>query len=62
MRSTTPTLHCDGDDCDNWDVDFYEASVHSVDGVRVTAATRAPGWTSTDTTDLCAECAVEVAP
>jgi hypothetical protein len=55
MRSTTPTIHCDGDDgeCGRWDVDWYEATASTVSGVRITATTRAPGWTSTDDSDLC---------
>jgi len=58
MRSTTPTLHCDGEDgfCGTMSIDYYETGASVADGVRLTATTRAPGWTSTDDTDLCPEC------
>lgn len=55
MRARTLTVHCDADDgyCGNWDVDYYEATASSVDGVRVTKDQRAPGWRCTDDEDLC---------
>ena len=57
MRSSTPTLHCDARDgfCAAWDVDYYEATASTVNGVRITREQRAPGWTSTDAEDLCPE-------
>lgn len=55
MRSTTPTIHCDAEDCDIWDVDHYEAVASSVDGVRITHAVRSPGWRSDELRDLCPE-------
>lgn len=56
MRSHTPTLHCDADlDCPEWSVDYYEITASTVDGVRITTTERAPGWLSTDGTDLCPE-------
>lgn len=59
-RSETPTLHCDSEDgCSNWDVDYYETTASSVDGVRVTKDQRAPGWRCTDDEDMCAEHATE---
>lgn len=56
MRSQTPTLHCDGDDCDNWSVDYYAITAHAVDGVRINLQERAPGWVTSDDEDLCPEC------
>lgn len=56
MRGQTPTLHCDAEDgfCGTWDVDYYEATASSVNGVRVTEKERAPGWSVTaDGQDLC---------
>lgn len=57
MRSTTPTLHCDGEDggCGTWDVDYYACAVSSVNGVRITKTTRAPEWRSTESGDFCPE-------
>lgn len=57
MRGRTPTIHCDGDDglCGAWDVDNYEATVSTLDGVQITAERRAPGWVSTDFEDFCPE-------
>jgi hypothetical protein len=53
-RSDMPALFCDADDgCDDWAVDFYAATASSVGGVKITAAARAPGWTSTPDGDLC---------
>ena len=50
MRGQTPTLHCDAEDgfCGTWDVDYYAATVSTVNGVPITEAERAPGWTVTD--------------
>lgn len=61
MRGSVPTIHCD--ECQAaWDVDNYEANVTAVNGVRVTAEQRAPGWTSTpDGRDVCPECAPKLA-
>lgn len=55
MRGQTPTLHCDAEDgfCGAWDVDDYEATASSVDGVAITSTERAPGWRCTDDEDLC---------
>lgn len=55
MRGTAPILTCDAEDgfCGNWEVDHYETGASRVDGVRVTATERVPGWTSTDTEDFC---------
>lgn len=58
MRGRTPTLHCDAEDgfCGSWDVDYYEATVSSINGVPVTDTERAPGWTSTkEGEDFCPE-------
>lgn len=57
MRGRTPTLHCDADygECGAWDVDYYEANTSTVNGVRITATTRAPGWVSTKLEDFCPE-------
>lgn len=56
MRGSTPTLHCDG--CgDVWDVDYYEATASTVNGVKITATERAPGWTVTAAgEDHCPSC------
>lgn len=61
MRSQTPTLHCDAEHgfCESWDVDYYEASASTVDGVKITSERRAPGWVSTNLTDLCPQHAAE---
>lgn len=50
-----PTLHCDGNDgfCGAWAEDHYEMYAASVDGVKITSTKRAPGWASTEHTDLC---------
>lgn len=63
MRGSTPTLHCDAEDglCGSWDIDYYDAGVSSVSGVRITAQRRAPGWVGTDDRDLCPEHSGEVA-
>ena len=56
MRDRMPVLYCDGDEgeCNAWERDFYEMTAHSVDGVRITATERAPGWQSTkDDRDFC---------
>lgn len=58
MRGRTPTLHCDGEDgdCGAWDVDYYTATVSTINGVPVTQEHRAPGWFSTrDDYDYCLE-------
>jgi hypothetical protein len=57
MRSHTPTLHCDADDgdCGTWDVDYWATDASSVNGVRITAESRSPGWLTTDEADLCPE-------
>ena len=57
MRFHVPTIHCDGDEgsCDAWAVDNYEGTASTVDGVRITRQVRAPGWVSTEATDLCPE-------
>lgn len=61
MRGRTPTLHCDAEDglCGTWDVDYYEETVSTVNGVQVTEEQRAPGWHNTKLTDLCPEHAKE---
>lgn len=61
VRGHTPTIHCDGDDgfCGTWDVDHYESGASAVGDVRITDTERAPGWRSTDLTDLCPEHAAE---
>lgn len=50
-------LYCDAEDgfCGAWDLDYYEATVSSVNDVPVTAEQRAPGWTSTNLDDFCPE-------
>lgn len=55
MRGETPTIHCDAEDgyCGAWDVDYYESSADAVNGIRVTAKERSPGWYSTDMEDFC---------
>lgn len=53
MRSQLPTLHCDADDCHEWEVDDYEITTHSVNGIRITREQRALGWTNTDLDDFC---------
>jgi hypothetical protein len=55
MRGQTPTIHCDAEDglCGNWDVDNYETTASTVNGVRITAQERAPGWKNSDDEDLC---------
>lgn len=57
MRGRTPTLHCDAEDglCGTWDVDYYEATASSVNGVTITETERAPGWVSTKLEDFCPE-------
>lgn len=59
MRSQIPTIHCDGQDgfCTNWEPDYYEQTASSVDGVKITATTRYPGWVSSESADLCPDCA-----
>lgn len=59
MRGRSSTLHCDGENgfCGTWDLDYYEATVSSVNDIPVTTTERAPGWTSTpDGDDFCPEC------
>lgn len=56
MRARTPTIHCDGDYCDNWSVDFYEANASTVNGYRISREVRAPLWVCDDTNDYCPEC------
>lgn len=60
MRGTTPTVHCDAEDglCGSWDVDYYEATASTVNGVRITETERAPGWVNGDE-DYCPEHATE---
>jgi hypothetical protein len=55
MRGQTPTLHCDAYDgcCGNWDVDYYQATASTVNGVRITQQERAPGWKNSADEDLC---------
>lgn len=55
MRTTTPTIWCDADDgfCDAWTIDDYEMGASHVDGVKITATVRSPGWRSDDQQDLC---------
>jgi hypothetical protein len=57
VRGRTPTIHCDGDDgnCGAWDVDYYEATANSVNGISITSEHRAPGWVSTNLWDFCPE-------
>lgn len=47
-RFRRSVLYCDADDmqCGNWEVDFYAEDVSTVNGIRVTLAERAPGWTT----------------
>ncbi|WP_125777175.1 hypothetical protein [Antribacter gilvus] len=46
---TAPIVMCDDlGGCDQWSVDHYAATTHSVNGVRITATKRAPGWTRRD--------------
>lgn len=53
-RYTAPEMRCDWEDgCENTTPDFYEMTVDSVDGTRITAAGRAPGWFSTLSADYC---------
>lgn len=61
MRGSTPTLHCDANEgfCGTWDVDYYEATASTVNGVKITDKKRAPGWVSTKTSDYCPEHATE---
>jgi hypothetical protein len=55
MRGPTPTVLCDAEDslCGNWDVDYYEATASTVNGVRITQEARAPGWVNGPDFDYC---------
>jgi hypothetical protein len=58
MRGRRPAIGCDADDgcCGNWDLDYWTENASTVNGVRITEAQRAPGWTVTaDGDDLCPE-------
>lgn len=58
MRSTLPTMICDGTDehaCNEWETDYFAMNVSTVNGTRITATTRAPGWYSAGNSDLCHE-------
>lgn len=46
MKGTVPILLCDDEGCTEWDLDNYQMTVSTIDGVRVTAENRAPGWLS----------------
>lgn len=63
MRSRTPTVHCDGKagECGAWDLDYYEATVSSVNGVAITRSAPAPGWHHIAGEDLCPRCAFKAA-
>jgi hypothetical protein len=54
-RDSMPILLCDGEDgdCDGWIEDFYGSAASAVNGVRLTATRRAPGWRSVDSWDFC---------
>lgn len=64
MRANVPAISCDAEDglCGAWEADFYEQCTWSVAGIRITATVRAPGWVSTDDTDLCPEHAAGSTP
>ena len=55
MKGTAPIIICDADDglCGFWDVDHYEATASTVNGVRITSDQRSPGWRNSDDEDLC---------
>lgn len=57
MRGPIPTVQCDAEDgsCGSWDIDYYALDSSSVDGAPVTSEHRAPGWVSTENSDLCPE-------
>ena len=55
-----PVIHCDGQDgwCTEWSPDYYEQTVATVDGVKITRDAPVPGWrhSEADDFDLCPEC------
>ena len=55
MRSSMPTIHCDAEDgyCGVWDTDYYESCASTVNGIKITQAKPAPGWTVKNDTDYC---------
>lgn len=57
-RFRRPTLWCDANDgeCGAWDIDAYEETVSTIDGIPITSEQRAIGWTSTpEGEDFCLE-------
>ena len=53
-KASVPTIHCDSEyGCDAWELDNYEMTVSSINGVRVSQERRAPGWFSTLSEDYC---------
>lgn len=53
-RYEVPEMSCDDDHgCDATTPDFYECTADSVDGIKITATQRAPGWFSTLDADYC---------
>jgi hypothetical protein len=54
-RDLMPSISCDGDDglCGRIESDYFEGLADSVNGVRITSTTRAPGWTSEGDEDFC---------
>lgn len=54
-RATAPTLHCDDEGCDAWEIDEYEICADSVNGIRITSTRRAVGWLTVNDEDFCPE-------
>lgn len=56
-QSSTPTIHCDGDDsfCGMWDIDHYKTCASKVGGTRITQKERSPGWVTVGDEDYCPE-------
>lgn len=61
MRFRRPVIMCDAEDyeCGAWDVDHYEETVDTFDGIKITDTHRALGWVSTADADFCPEHASE---
>lgn len=55
MRASIPTLHCDADDCIEWDADEEKMCTDSINGIKITGEHRALGWFSTEMNDYCPE-------